>query len=353
MVNNAKLSRIYLDTIAKKIDPHALCEKLGITIFKDNGCQIRACCPIHHGDNPTSFSIDYDVNKRKPMMWYCRTRCDRNGDVFELIKSLFDFTFPESVEWLAEFVGLEKSDVCCVELSKRGIHEKDVSDFLSVSYYGGHSLKYRNGYVSPDLNDEFVAKCINRRNGYFNKRGFDDELLNFFEVGLCPACETEWYNDRITIPFRDIDGLLMGISGRLTYNSKKNKYQILSGSNKRECLYGLQYSYDYIKEADEIILLEGFVDFWQCWRNGLKNVVAVMGKETTHEQRKTILGLAFNVVVAFDSDIEGRLGAEKTIDGLKNFCTVYQMIPPYGYDFGNLSEKKLFAVCKNMKKIVL
>jgi DNA primase len=336
--------------ITRLIDPFKLCDELGIEIFRVRGNQIRACCPIHKGMNQTAFSIDWDPSGRDAPVWMCRTECGDRGDIFTLIMKLFGCSFIDSVNWLAKHVGMEVGQLPerCSPIST--IHEDDVRSFLAMS---GHRRTYNSnsGYTCKDINPQFVKRCSERRSGYFEERGYPKEILDYFKVGFCPAYESEWKEDREIVPFWNKDGDVIGISGRIIKEgSSAEKYKILSGSNKKETLYGLNLALPYIMKSRSVMLVEGFTDVWTSWMYGKQNVVAVMGKAITKEQLEILLSLVETVAIAFDGDAEGRMGANTAIDMIGNFFTVYDVVPPVDKDIGDLDKQEFFKALKSAEK---
>lgn len=327
-----------------------MCDELQIEIFRVRGNQIRARCPIHKGDNPTAFSIDWDPSGKYRPVWMCRTECGDNGDIFTLIQKIFDCTFIDAVNWLAKFVGMEAGELPekCSPIST--IHEDDLREFLIMS---GKRRSFNSNYgdVSPDINPAFVKKCAERRSGYFEKKGYPKNILDYFKVGFCPAFESGWKEDRETIPFWDVEGHISGISGRIIKEgSSPEKYKILYGSNKKENLYALNYTLPYVKRKSSIILVEGFTDVWKCFMYGKYNVAAVMGKDITKEQLQTLLGIVDTIAIAFDGDTEGQMGAKTAINSIGNYFTMYHVKPPEGMDIGDLDKKTFNHILRSAEK---
>ena len=54
----------------------------GLTIsdLQDDGTMYRCKCPLHGGDNPSSFVWNYTNG-----LWYCFTGCNRGGDIFDYV----------------------------------------------------------------------------------------------------------------------------------------------------------------------------------------------------------------------------------------------------------------------------
>ena len=350
--NECQIPMKTIREIANTIDIHLLLHTLGVKVFRDTGYEMRGCCPIHKGDNPTSFSVTYGSKGRVGPWWYCRTGCHAGGDVFELVQRVKKIPFIESILFVAELAGYDLSSLAVPKSSivpnQNILHDSDVDSFIEMSK-GAFGREY--GVAHPDLNDAFVELCRGRRNGYFSRRGFSRELLDFFNVGYCPAYESEWVESRATIPFYSKDGSLAGISGRLLYDSTDGKYKIMTGSRKAECLYNINNALPYIQEKHSVIITEGFAHVWRAWEYGKRNIVAIMGKDLSFEQEFELISMVKTVVVAFDNDEEGRKGAEDAIERLSRFCNVYQMIPPYGKDLADLSLEEFRKLLRLAKKV--
>jgi DNA primase len=343
------VDRAQKDEISRRVDPYKLCAALDIEIYRVRGNQLRSRCPIHHGDNPTAFSIDFDPAGELPVVWMCRTECQTNGDVFELVRKVKKCSFLDAVNWVAHFVGMEDGEL--PESMPTTHHDDDMREFLGLFGVNKRVFNSNSGYVCPDICESFAKKCAMNRTRYFKDRGFSDEVLDLFQVGFCPVGRSEWREDRITVPFRDMDGKLVGISGRVVRDGDSpEKYKILSGSNKKENLYGLDLALPYIREKGSVILVEGFSDVWKCWMHGVRNVVAVMGKALTKEQMDLLLQLVTTVVVAFDGDSEGKMAAEDAVEKTLNFFTVYHIETPDDRDIGDLDRQEFITACRSAKK---
>lgn len=53
-------------------------------------------CPLHRGDNPRAFVVHLGKG-----LWYCFTRCQRGGDVVELVRQLDGIGYAETAQRLA------------------------------------------------------------------------------------------------------------------------------------------------------------------------------------------------------------------------------------------------------------
>ncbi|MFK3936577.1 DNA primase [Alkalihalobacillus sp. NPDC078783] len=115
-------------------------------------------------------------------------------------------------------------------------------------------------------------------------------------------------SERIIFPIHDSEGNLIGVKGRYVGTNEKTlkdvKYIYLQPCNKSLELFNFHRAYKYIKEKNEIIVVEGgkstmFLDQW-----GIRNSVSVEGDQLTYSQIELIKSLGFGVklVFAWDKD---------------------------------------------------
>ncbi|MCK9279249.1 MAG: CHC2 zinc finger domain-containing protein [Melioribacteraceae bacterium] len=340
--------------ITESMNIEDFCNSLDIKIFHNDGKQIRSCCPIHHGKRRDAFSILYKSKDETPIFhWMCRTDCQDNGDIIDFIMKIKSCSFEESCNFLSEMYGVNLEDLEKEIVAPEIIEtRKDLINFhnevLSINKMH-NNIEFTPGEY---INEEFVQRCIDRRNDYFLKRGFLNETLELFEVGFCPAYDSPWKKslfrpERVTIPLRDENFKLVGISGRvLKEHESVPKYKIVKGSNKKDILYGLYFSKPYIIEKREAIVVEGFADFWRCWESGIRNVVAICGKDILEFHIYKLLSMCHSIVNALDEDVNGIIGRDKLNLLLKDIITVKQI------KFGgvkDIGEMPIFEVRKMFK----
>lgn len=76
-------------------------------ILADEGISLkggRCRCPLHDGDNPTSFSVSKDGQT-----FFCFA-CNESGDVISLTQRLYRLEFKEAVRFLAQKAGISDID---------------------------------------------------------------------------------------------------------------------------------------------------------------------------------------------------------------------------------------------------
>lgn len=123
---------------------------------------------------------------------------------------------------------------------------------------------------------------------FMEKKGYDLQLG--YEAGILSRNDTDFnyydrFRNRIIFPLANAQGRIVGYSGR-TYTEQEPKYLNSPESpifQKRKLLYNLSEARKSIRQKDEVILLEGFMDVIKADDAGLKNVVASMGTQLSNE----------------------------------------------------------------------
>ena len=144
----------------------------------------------------------------------------------------------------------------------------------------------------------------------------------------------------IAFPIHNEDGELVAYAGRrLKPQDAKiyGKYKLPKGFHKQLVLYNLHRAKAEIAEHG-LILVEGFFAVLKLYEWGFKNVVACMGTELSNEQIALIESITpKDIIVLFDGDDAGRLGAFEAADRLASIGTVHIADLPDGLGPDDLS----------------
>ncbi|MGB8658571.1 MAG: CHC2 zinc finger domain-containing protein [Candidatus Zixiibacteriota bacterium] len=73
-------------------------------VLLENGIYLkrgRCRCPLHNGDNPTSFSVSRDGR------YFQCFACGAKGSAVDLVMSLYSLDLKEAIRWLSEKTGLK------------------------------------------------------------------------------------------------------------------------------------------------------------------------------------------------------------------------------------------------------
>jgi DNA primase len=83
---------------------------------------------------------------------------------------------------------------------------------------------------------------------------------------------------------------------------------------KGSVLYGLYHAKQAIRQQEEALLVEGYMDVIACSQHGVDHVVAASGTALTAQQVQLLGRYAKTVVLLFDADLAGQAAARKSID---------------------------------------
>jgi DNA primase len=169
------------------------------------------------------------------------------------------------------------------------------------------------------------------------QNGFLETTLQRFDVGF------DMQHMRVTFPFRDLKGNLMGISGRAVNDDAWPRYKVYTTEykiwdlperpviDKRAVLYNAQTVYPMVYFAPpgvEVVLVEGFKACMWIWQAGIKNVVALLGTYLSWEQQWILERMGGTVYLFLDNDEYGILGTRKAGEKLSKSLHVRVMQYP-------------------------
>ena len=299
----------------------------GYVSLTKKGNRYWGCCPFH-GEKTPSFAVTPQNN-----LFYC-FGCHEGGDLFKFVQKIENCNFFEALKIVAGKYGIpvpEKQKTPAeIQREQRNKLIYNANDLASKFYhacltktkYGVNALNYLHG---RGIADEIIASftigyALNNYDSLRNslgKRGVSSKIL--LEAGL----ELEGRNNstydkfrnRVMIPIKDARGKIVGFGGRVLDDSLP-KYLNTGETewfNKRRILFGLDVALDAIRKADQIIIVEGYMDAISLHAAGIGNAVASMGTAFAAEQAKLIARMASDVVFCYDSDAAGRRASVRAV----------------------------------------
>ncbi|WP_278925530.1 DNA primase [Staphylococcus auricularis] len=307
-------------------------------------------CPFHDEKTP-SFTVSEDKQ-----ICHC-FGCKRGGNVFQFLQEIEGISFTEAVRSLGERVNIEvnvpsqqasdgSTKIASEDLQMIEMHE------LMQSYYhyallktveGEAALVYLKdrGFSTETIESRKIGYAPNNAqfcHDFLQKKGYDIELA--YEAGLLSRNEENFsyydrFRDRIIFPLTNAQGRTVGYSGR-TYTDQEPKYLNSPESpifQKRRLLYNVDRARKPIRQADEVIILEGFMDVIKADEAGLKQVIASMGTQLSQEHMTFLKKLTSNVTLMFDGDYAGKEATLKTGQALlQQGLNVFVVELPQGMD---------------------
>jgi len=117
-------------------------------------------------------------------------------------------------------------------------------------------------------------------------------------------------------PILDARGNVIGFGGRVI-GAGEPKYLNSPETplfEKGRELYGLYQARRAIRDANQVIVVEGYMDVVALAQHGVENAVATLGTATTPFHLAKLMKLADNVVFCFDGDAAGRKAAWRALE---------------------------------------
>ena len=295
-------------------------------ILKRSGRNFFGLCPFHKEKTP-SFSVSPDKQ-----IFHC-FGCGAGGNVIHFISKIENVDFKESLEILADRVGIKLPTLENNVDSKRIELKEKVYEInkLVATYY--HETLYKpqakpaQEYVKKRKLDNKALKefCI----GYaenanvlykmLKEKGFTEEEILASDLVIKKGNSyVDRFKNRLIFPIQDIRNRFIAFGGRVLDNSLP-KY-INSPENivysKARNLYGLNVAKN--TKTRKLIIVEGYMDTVSLHQRGIDNVVASCGTALTEAQGRLLRKYAEKVIISYDSDSAGQAATLRGLEILNN-----------------------------------
>jgi DNA primase len=284
------------------------------------GRTYKALCPFHNEKTP-SFVVFPDTQS-----WHCFGACGIGGDLFGFVMKQEGLDFRGALELLAAKAGVplqEKTpDMIEADKARQRLLEMMAA---TAAYYHHLLLKTPQGSFSRD---------------YLSRRGLGDDVINQFQLGYAPdqwedlkthltakgytekdlldggllverddgSSGYDRFRQRLMVPIRDLQGQVIGFGARALSDDQVPKYLNSPQTalfDKSAVLYGLDMARRAIREAGQVVIVEGYMDVLQAHQQGQANVIAQMGTALTETQLKLLQRLTKKMILALDADTAG------------------------------------------------
>jgi len=309
----------FIDDLIARAD---IIEVLGRRIqLKKAGREFKACCPFHDEKTP-SFTVSPSKG-----FYHC-FGCGAHGTAIGFLMEFDHMSFVEAIENLASMMGVDVP--------------RDESDRPARRYDELFSLM---GSV-----EKHWQTCLRDNAGavdYLKQRGIDGATAKRFGIGYAPdswsdvldkfgktseAAERllatglvirkdngkhyDRFRDRIMFPIRDARGRTIGFGGRALGDGEPkylNSPETVLFHKGRE-LYGLYEARQALRQIDQLVVVEGYMDVVALSRHGIDFSIATLGTATTSDHLDRIFRLTESVVFSFDGDRAGKAAAWRALE---------------------------------------
>ncbi|MBU0982353.1 MAG: DNA primase [candidate division Zixibacteria bacterium] len=322
--------------------------------LKKRGRYHWACCPFHEEKTP-SFKVSQDNQ-----LFYC-FGCGKGGNVFSFLMEHEAMSFADAVRFLATRANISIKEDAGGDYKRELMERLNYAHAVAVEYY--HDVLLGPRYKS--VLENYVKK----------RRGLETKTINQFKLGLAGEGWDEFvrfaetkdlkpeelvkaglagisektgnaydrFRQRLMIPIFNLSQKPIAFGGRTLTKGEPAKYVNSPETplyHKSNVLYGLNFTRDFIRKANSVIVVEGYFDVLSLWQVDVRNVVASSGTAFTSQQAHLLARFADEVYLFFDADSAGQQAALRSIDALFDAgLEVKVMQAPEGEDPDSIAQK--------------
>ena len=334
--------------------------------IEQKGRNYFAICPFHDDHNP-SMSISPEKQ-----IYTCFV-CGAHGNVFNFIMDYENVSFYEALKIVANKSNIELN----IDDYNQNIEKRNDNNNLYEIYDFAFKY-YQNNLLTKDGKEAL---------DYLYKRDFTDEIIKEFGIGLSTKNKLtkvllnkgyknedllnsgissfndniyDTFIDRIMFPLWDLDGKVVGFSGRIYKTNDSSKYVNSKESEifkKGNLLYNYHRAKQFARRKKSVIIVEGFMDVIALYKVGIYNVVASMGTAITKEQARLLKKLSTNIILCFDGDTAGNkatLSCSKELTDIGIYPKIIRLPSPLDPDefLSKYGKEKFDEYLENPKSLL-
>src|SRR5258707_7143743 len=335
-----------IETIKAKID---VVEEIGLVVaLQKSGKAFKGLCPFHNERTPSFYVFP------ESQTWRC-FGCNEGGDLFSFVQAQQGLEFRDALMYLAEKAGVpvednngrspeEERETSAVKERLRKLNgdallwfhqmllrSKDAAEVRTYVQNRGISsetvVAFSLGYA-PDRWDALSSYLLGL--GYTEYELVQAGLSRQRDEGIVGSGGIyDYFRHRLIFPIRDRRSRVIGFGGRALGDGQP-KYLNSPQTplfEKNSVLYALDMARDAIKQAKQVVIVEGYVDAVIAHQFGTKQTVACIGSAITEKHIQQLKKLTKQVTLALDPDAAGATATEHGIqEALKafdrSFCPV-------------------------------
>jgi DNA primase len=311
------------DEIKQRID---LVDFIGrVTPLKRAGTVYKGNCPFHQERTPSFVVFPHTGT------WHCFGACATGGDLFSFVMRKENLDFREALQLLAKEAGVElepqpheagasqRDQLAAVNEAAAAYFEQTLHHHAAAE--GARAYLQRRGVDSATARRfrlGFAPDAWSGLRDHLLGRGFPLDLL--LEAGLVKRSDErdstyDSFRSRLIFPIRDRQERVLGFGGRVLDDGIP-KYLNTAETplfHKSHVIYGIELAHRAIRERDQVVIVEGYMDVIAAHQFGYANVVACMGTALTAEQLRQLQRYTSRFVLALDADAAGQ---QATLRGL-------------------------------------
>jgi DNA primase len=319
-----------VDEIKSRIHIEDLVNEIPSVKLRKSGKNYVGFCPFHENKRTPAFVVFPDSG-----VWKCFGACNEGGDIFKFVMKRDGCDFPQALKTLAAKAGIELEPLT-PQRKEEDEHLDRIRQLLeeSVLLYQHHLTRNPAGKLALDyltkrgLTTETIASFgmgyapagWDTLMAHFTGRGYTvDELKEAGLVSENPEKERVYdrFRNRIMIPIRDAQGRMAGFGARILDPNDVPKFLNSPQTalfDKGRLLFGMDHARRAIREKDQAVIVEGYLDVIILHQAGFTNTVSPMGTALTEDQLRQLQRMTRKMILALDADAAG---AKATMRGLE------------------------------------
>jgi DNA primase catalytic core len=319
----------FADTRSQVLQAINIVELIGRTVgLKRAGKNYVGLCPFHQEKTP-SFNVD--PNKQ---YFHC-FGCKKSGNAIDFVIERDRVDFKDALRILADEAGIEIKTFA-------GSKERSGERQALLEAHSAAGV-----FFEKQLSDPLIGKAAR---DYLVQRGFNDETVRRFHVGLAPASWDallkspllkkfppqilalgglvkareggngyyDTFRNRLIFPIRDENGRVIAFGGRKMPGSEDPAKYLNSPEtplfSKSRSVFGLDLARQKIVETQTVAIVEGYTDVVMAHQFGAANVVSTLGTALTEQHVKVLMRFANRIVLLFDADTAGDVAVNKAVE---------------------------------------
>ena len=312
-----KFSIETLNEIKDKISVSQVVEKT--VQLKKRGKEFIGLSPFTKERTPS-----FTVNDEK-QFYHCFST-NKHGDIFTFLVEVGGLSFPEAVEKLADEAGVKlrtfsPEEEERINKSKKIYEAMEMSkSFFSSQIFDDDNLLALKYLRNRDLNNEIInsyeigyAPQGNKLEKFLLSKGISHEIMTLAGMTIKDENKKDNFYDRfrnrIIFPIRDVRNRVVGFGGRVINNNDQPKYLNSPETpvfHKGSLLYNFSKIRPNLKDNDNLIVVEGYMDVVSLASKGFHNAVAPLGTAITETQLNILWKETNSPIICFDGDKAGK-----------------------------------------------
>ncbi len=326
-----------------------------VALRRAGGGALKGLCPFHEEKTP-SFNV-----RPTHGTFHC-FGCGEGGDVIKFVMQIEHLPFVESVERLADRVGLHLT----YEGGGGSVRRDRGTRLRLVEAHKAAQAFYAEQLATPEAE---AART------FLTERGFDQAAAAKFGCGFAPSGwdrltkhllrggfeleelykaqlsregrhgPMDRFHRRLVWPIRDRGGDVVGFGARRLFDDDPIQAKYLNTSEspvykKSQVLFGLDQAKREIARRHQVVVVEGYTDVMAMHESGVPTAVASSGTAFGEDHMRVLRQLMMDddifrgeVIFTFDGDEAGQKAALKAFEGEQTFAgQTYIAVAPDGMD---------------------